>query len=61
MERVYHIGDRVKTYEGTPANPEYVYATITATTIDADGYIMYCLSYDGGGYDYMYDFEIEPA
>lgn len=61
MKHAYQIGNRVRTKVGSFDNPEYVYANIAAIIANDNGNILYRLNYDEGGYDYMYDFEIEPA
>ena len=51
------IGTRVKTRCGSHENPYWEYGIIT-DIIDAD---TYKVEWDGGGYDYLCDFELEEV
>ena len=63
MKTVYEIGDRVRTMNGTRSNPVWAYGHIAAIVTEEDGNILYRIKWEGEGkcYDYLYDFEIEPA
>ena len=63
MKTVYQIGDKVRTMCGTWGNPTWAYGRIAAIVGEENGNPQFRVVYDGedGGYDYLYDFEIEPA
>lgn len=51
------IGDRIRTKCGSSKNPVWIYGTVTATHKDDPN--LYRVEWGGGGYDYLYDFEME--
>lgn len=54
------IGTRVRTWTGTRENPVYIYGTVAGHHETAEETLCK-VDWDGGGYDYLGDYELETV
>lgn len=58
---MFELNMEVKTKCGYFDNPYYAYGKIAEIVSVDDGCVLYKIDWNEGGYDYLYDFELEVA